>query len=181
MPIPSRPVTVDDLAGKTCWICAESEDERAPPTGTGSRFVHPCKCTLVAHESCLFSWIYSQQSRSSDGDFWARGAAGGGRAGGQEIQVQVRCPQCQMPYRMTDSCSATERWLHNTLSRIARTIASSGRLAVGASVGVCAYVLLSSYGRFAMRTLIGRDLAARVFNRPFDWHVRNVSARHFSL
>lgn len=51
-----RIVTVRDLRNKTCWICSEDETEgdsnaESQARSSKKRFVHPCKCTLVAHES----------------------------------------------------------------------------------------------------------------------------------
>lgn len=172
MPAPSRLITVDDLAGKTCWICAESEDDELS-LGERTRFVHPCGCTLVAHETCLFSWIDTQQ-KASPGRLNLMGAGGGGRAGGQDPNylTPARCPQCQQPYQLTDGASKPERWLHNLLSTVADKVASSAGIALGASLGAGAYVVCTAYGRSATRLLIGRSLADRVFNRPWAWHVR---------
>ncbi|SCU99076.1 LAFA_0G21858g1_1 [Lachancea sp. 'fantastica'] len=42
-----------------CWICLCSGDER-PPMGNLSDahdWVHPCKCSLVAHRKCLLEWV----------------------------------------------------------------------------------------------------------------------------
>ncbi|CEP62509.1 uncharacterized protein LALA0_S05e07228g [Lachancea lanzarotensis] len=42
-----------------CWICLCSGDER-PPMGSLSDshdWVHPCKCSLVAHRKCLLEWV----------------------------------------------------------------------------------------------------------------------------
>lgn len=33
-----------------------------------TRFVHPCNCTLIAHELCLLTWIASQQQTKGDRD-----------------------------------------------------------------------------------------------------------------
>ena len=39
-----------------CFICSEEDTSRAQPA---IGWVHPCRCTLVAHEACLFRWIDS--------------------------------------------------------------------------------------------------------------------------
>lgn len=63
-------VTVADLRTKSCWICSEEDEDRPTfaqssssaeglpgtqrretPVRGRRRFVHPCRCTLVAHES----------------------------------------------------------------------------------------------------------------------------------
>ena len=76
---------------KLCYICREEErydstvqrrsylslplKAFAGPQDPPTRWVHPCKCTLVAHESCLHHWIKTQQR-----DF--------GRS------KALKCPQC---------------------------------------------------------------------------------------
>lgn len=64
----AKVITVDDVRNKVCWICQETEKDevqsatqanaRDANNGNGKRrkrkaktFVHPCNCTLVAHES----------------------------------------------------------------------------------------------------------------------------------
>ena len=55
------PHSTDDLTYLYCWVCSEEEDRSILPSSsrvgqgsgdsaTTSRFVHPCKCSLVAHE-----------------------------------------------------------------------------------------------------------------------------------
>ncbi|WFC97232.1 hypothetical protein MBRA1_003898 [Malassezia brasiliensis] len=55
------PCRVSDLRYLYCWVCSEEEvrspagtptNERRTPAASTSRFVHPCKCSLVAHEKC---------------------------------------------------------------------------------------------------------------------------------
>jgi E3 ubiquitin-protein ligase DOA10 len=42
--------------------------------------VHPCNCTLIAHESCLLEWIKSSQ--------------------GDRNNNALKCPQCGAKYDM---------------------------------------------------------------------------------
>lgn len=168
----SGPITVDDISGKSCWICAESEDDDDAQNGS-SKFVHPCGCSLVAHATCLFSWIDAQQKSSPRGLNFS-GAGAGGRAGGQDphSMASARCPQCQQPYRITDAASRPERWLRSLLSRSAHTLSNHTGTALLAALGAGAYVICNSYGRLATRLLVGRKLANRVFGRTWSWHVR---------
>lgn len=65
-PHASRQITVHDLKNKVCWICQDGEEDEVqsqqqqqqhqggsthPLPRRKRRFVHPCKCTLVAHEA----------------------------------------------------------------------------------------------------------------------------------
>lgn len=61
------PYAVNDLPYLYCWVCSEEEIRspedisRASKLGSAestSRFVHPCKCSLVAHEKvCYHSYL----------------------------------------------------------------------------------------------------------------------------
>lgn len=53
------PCRVSDLHYLYCWVCSEEEvrspggtpaNQRPTSAASTSRFVHPCKCSLVAHE-----------------------------------------------------------------------------------------------------------------------------------
>lgn len=71
------PLSVPDLRYAYCWVCSEEEvrDPLAASLSSSyrtdgysslrSRFVHPCKCSLVAHEKVSFGcsttwclWLY---------------------------------------------------------------------------------------------------------------------------
>lgn len=41
--------TIADLRLKSCWVCLESSTE----VSDAPLFVHPCKCSLLAHRTCL--------------------------------------------------------------------------------------------------------------------------------
>ncbi|KAF5354369.1 hypothetical protein D9758_010771 [Tetrapyrgos nigripes] len=76
-----RVPTIDDLRVKVCFICREEEENTSTSsqgTSPSSIWTHPCKCTLIAHESCLLSWIKSAQTSSK--------------------QDALKCPQCQTHY-----------------------------------------------------------------------------------
>ena len=56
---PTSAPTIDDLRVRLCYIC---RDEEAHGDPAPRRWVHPCSCTLIAHESCLLHWIRTAQS-----------------------------------------------------------------------------------------------------------------------
>src|SRR5579863_5305303 len=95
-----REPTVYDLRVKLCYICLEEEHydsalslrlTQSPctfnvnslinvslgPPNLPPVWTHPCKCTLIAHESCLLHWINTQQCEF-------------GRS-----RNEVKCPQCR--------------------------------------------------------------------------------------
>ena len=131
--------TVDDLRVKLCYICREEERHdsallscsclfstkrilgppQPPPVWT-----HPCKCTLVAHETCLHHWIKTQQR-----DF--------GRSRGE-----LKCPQCGELYEFEGFNPLILR-IFNTVNR---TLSRSGRFITACCVGTV--VLSSGAGEF---------------------------------
>ncbi|KAI9432728.1 hypothetical protein H4582DRAFT_1992420 [Lactarius indigo] len=136
-----RVPTVDDLRVKLCYICREEErydSPQDPPTA----WVHPCKCTLVAHESCLHHWIKTQQR-----DF--------GRS------KALKCPQCGDRYETEGFNSPTLRILdsvNHILSNSGRliTVCCAGTIVLSFGAGV--YFTFTTYGAFAVREFIGPDL-----------------------
>lgn len=68
---------------KRCWICYVSDSEDDAPT---SDWKSPCKCSLVAHESCLLDWIADMQKTSREN----------GESG------KLACPQCKTPIRLNE-------------------------------------------------------------------------------
>ncbi|KAH9034481.1 hypothetical protein EDB85DRAFT_1005320 [Lactarius pseudohatsudake] len=136
-----RVPTVDDLRVKLCYICREEErydSPQDPPTA----WVHPCKCTLVAHESCLHHWIKTQQH-----DF--------GRS------KALKCPQCGDRYETEGFNSPTLRILdtvNHILSNSGRlvTVCCAGTIVLSFGAGV--YFTFTTYGAFAVREFIGPDL-----------------------
>jgi len=121
-----REPTVDNLRVKLCYICLEEEHydsalsprlKQSPctsnvvnplinvslgPLDPPPVWTHPCKCTLIAHESCLLHWINTQQR-----DF--------GRS-----RNEVKCPQCRELFEFVDYNPTALRilsFVHRTLSR----------------------------------------------------------------
>jgi len=86
------------------------------------KWVHPCSCKLVAHESCLLSWISQSQLQNSD-------------TSGENA---LRCPQCKARYvidsdnplvlRVFDSINRMlSRWgKYVTLGTVVSVVISSG-------------------------------------------------------
>ncbi|KAG9080724.1 hypothetical protein FRC06_006219 [Ceratobasidium sp. 370] len=80
--------TVYDLKTRVCWICMEEESHPITPSDK-PRWIHPCKCTLIAHELCLLTWI----SESTV-------------PGSQNANNAMCCPQCKTKYQIEGNKSA---------------------------------------------------------------------------
>lgn len=71
--------TIDEEE-KRCWICYTSDAEEEAPK---SDWKSPCRCTLIAHESCLLEWIADLQRSENN------------NSGGK-----IACPQCKTQIRL---------------------------------------------------------------------------------
>lgn len=150
-----RTVTVRDLRNKTCWICSEEEEDTASASASLSgmaaarrrRFVHPCNCTLVAHEGCLLRWI-DQSNRD------------------HPLQKSVTCPQCKAPYVVLNNKSALLR-LFDSVDRLVTLAQPIGAVAL---LGGSVLVACTTYGCVAMRMFLGKHAARRALASPWPWH-----------
>lgn len=152
--LPSR---TSELSYLYCWVCSEDEvrsverdpdgcESRRAPVRR-SRFIHPCKCSLVAHEKCLLSWV--RQCRRNKPD---------------EV---VRCPQCREPYILEQPKPV----ILGILERCRRVMDSL--LPVGATVGATGGLMVAAtaYGCLAIRLFLGSRAARRTLTTPWPWHV----------
>ncbi|KAJ1020032.1 hypothetical protein NDA16_004312 [Ustilago loliicola] len=152
-----RVVTVRDLRTKSCWVCSE-EDEEAPlpaasslsnstPTSRPRRFVHPCNCTLVAHESCLLRWI--DQSKRD-----------------HPLQDHVTCPQCKAPYILINDKTPLLR-VFEFFDRLITRVEPIGAVTL---LGGSILIACTTYGCVAIRMFLGKDAARRALASPWPWH-----------
>lgn len=80
-PVPSqRENEAIEEEEKRCWICYTSDAEEEAPK---SDWKSPCRCTLIAHESCLLEWIADLQRSENN------------NSGGK-----IACPQCKTQIRL---------------------------------------------------------------------------------
>ncbi|KAF8496207.1 hypothetical protein F5888DRAFT_1794746 [Russula emetica] len=150
----SHEPTVDDLRVKLCYICREEERHDSPPHPP-TVWTHPCKCTLVAHESCLLHWIKTQQREF-------------GRSRGD-----LKCPQCGELYEFEGFNPRVLR-IFNTVNR---TLSRSGRIVTACCIGTIIissgagiYLTCASYGAFAVREFVGPDIfRALLTSNPSNW------------
>lgn len=155
-----RVVTVRDLRSKSCWICSEEDEDPLVPLGQESsspgtftatsrkrRFVHPCNCTLVAHESCLLRWI--DQSKRD-----------------HPLQDHVTCPQCKAPYILINNKTTTLK-IFDFFDRLISRVEPLGAAAL---LGGSILVACTTYGCVAIRMFLGKDAARRALASPWPWH-----------
>ncbi|KAF8192722.1 hypothetical protein K438DRAFT_1829535 [Mycena galopus ATCC 62051] len=130
-----RPPTLADLRVKLCYICRDEErDVTTPPRA----WVHPCNCTLVAHESCLLEWI-----KSSEGT-------------GRESSAR-QCPQCKTHYEVESNNPAVLKFLRAIDKTVAR--ADIGFYLAGIYFVVRAvYRAHINYGAWALRKYVGDEM-----------------------
>ncbi|KAF7297258.1 Translation initiation factor eIF2 gamma subunit [Mycena indigotica] len=130
-----RAPTLADLRVKLCYICREEEQGDSPST---KRFVHPCNCTLIAHEACLLEWI-----RTSEGT-------------GRENTAR-QCPQCKTPYEVESQNPAVLRFLRAVDRNLGGV--DLGFYLVGFGFVVRAvYRAQLNYGAWALRSYIGNEV-----------------------
>jgi hypothetical protein len=88
--------------------------QRASSPAPVQRWVHPCTCTLIAHEACLLQWIRSAQT--------TRG----------QREKALKCPQCGSAYELVSDTP-----LALPLLRVANLLSDFAGTTVLAGVGVC--------------------------------------------
>ncbi|PWN20942.1 hypothetical protein BCV69DRAFT_312227 [Microstroma glucosiphilum] len=156
-------ITVDDVRNKVCWICQETEQDevqggtqasaRRPSKANGKRkkrktknFVHPCNCTLVAHESCLLSWI-NRKSTLENPD--------------------VKCPQCAHTFALYNPKPLMLR----LIERLDREISVWGNSAVMCLWAGGALFASGGYGALAVRLWMGKEASRRWLGYP-GWSLK---------
>ncbi|KDQ55926.1 hypothetical protein JAAARDRAFT_59382 [Jaapia argillacea MUCL 33604] len=140
-----RVPTVNDLRVKECYICRE-EERHDQPTQPPRAWVHPCSCTLIAHESCLLHWISTSQSNARSGSSQANA---------------LKCPQCGSKYELVSD----RPWTLKLLDVANRALSVGGRVVSVGAVGVivCSfgagiYLLCTAYGAFAVQEFLGKEM-----------------------
>ncbi|EPY51610.1 ubiquitin-protein ligase E3 [Schizosaccharomyces cryophilus OY26] len=107
---------VDKRYPLRCWICYDEFDGVRNPKDPWRR---PCKCSLIAHESCLVSYVTSS--------------------------TNTRCPQCLNEYIIARPMKANCRVLHAV--GLCQNI-ESGLVQIALGTGVCLGIGKSVYSIF---------------------------------
>ncbi|KAF8889093.1 hypothetical protein BD779DRAFT_1521910 [Infundibulicybe gibba] len=147
--------TIDDLRVKLCYICREeehsSEQSQSPPVA----WTHPCNCTLIAHSSCLLRWVEAAQASPT------------------RAANALKCPQCGEQYDMESENPLLLRLLsrgHALLKKCGRFIFIGGLVGGVAVIGSSIYIVLTSYGAWAVRHFIGQEMFDLLLtSEPSNW------------
>lgn len=129
----------------TGWICysSEADDDEVHRKG---RWVHPCKCNLFCHESCLLSWIAEYQSRDERRDFAST----------------VSCPQCKTPYIIRQSPSRLLETLEGLKKGWEKLSTRAAVCGVGFGITSISYV----YGMSACQAFLGPQAFDQLIRQP---------------
>jgi hypothetical protein len=124
------------------------EPERHP-----KRWIHPCTCTLIAHEQCLLTWIETKEADTT--------------------QNELKCPQCGTKYEIESKKTFLFQVLStadNFMGRLGRKVTLVAIAVVGGAFGVTMYVLSTAYGAYAIRRLVGQELFDVILtDEPINW------------
>lgn len=131
--------TVSPQQTRRCWICFEEEEEsQIRLQGSESNWRHPCKCSLLAHEECLLTWVDETQKSSAQGVNSSR---------------TIRCPQCKEPYKIRSKHSLSVSLMTFADGWITRALLATIPLGFAKAIGInCFY-----YGQGAMLDVLGED------------------------
>ncbi|TFK72383.1 hypothetical protein BDN72DRAFT_894884 [Pluteus cervinus] len=153
---PNRVPTIDDLRVKLCYICREEEGpEQDQPAGPPKQWIHPCRCTLVAHETCLLQWIQSAERDAS------------------RAPNALKCPQCSSQYQMQSKNPFVLRLmkkLNGTGLWMGRWFLLGSAAGIIVVVGSGFFVMMTAYGAWAVRQFIGNEMFDLLLtDDPANW------------
>ncbi|KAJ3931143.1 MAG: hypothetical protein NXY57DRAFT_1008733 [Lentinula lateritia] len=150
-PSDRKPPTINDLRVKECYICRD-EERYDDPAANRREWVHPCKCKLIAHQSCLKSFVTTGPAN------------------------RRKCPQCGFEYQIQSSLA----FLSSSLFfRIGDTIFQTMGMSFLATsaVGLATFTAVSvvtvgtGYGAIAVREYFGPGLFDLLLtDEPTNWH-----------
>ncbi|PUU78738.1 hypothetical protein B9Z19DRAFT_1083507 [Tuber borchii] len=145
---PARSLNEEEEEEKRCWICYTSEAEEELPK---SDWKSPCKCTLVAHESCLLEWIADLQRPENN------------NPGGK-----IACPQCKTQIRLKERKSL----VLDIVEVITRVVGRTVPVLLLAGVGSVVFVGCTVYGVNTIYAVCGPAYANQILlgrNSEFAW------------
>ncbi|KAL1746538.1 hypothetical protein HDZ31DRAFT_33931 [Schizophyllum fasciatum] len=140
-------IRVDQLKRRTCFICQQEETFEVA-SNPSDAWVHPCRCTLLAHRACLVNWINAVHLPKAQDPF----------------EMEVRCPQCDEPYTLISRDNVPSRLLKlldlgNKALEGCVQIGLRGLL-VGTilSCSRTIYTVFVAYGAASVRLYIGEEM-----------------------
>lgn len=159
--------TVDQIPSKTCFICyGDSSEDSTAPSSTPNikmserKWIHPCKCSLLAHEDCLLHWVQvSKPAASKD--------------------LPVLCPQCNTPYTINQ----VDFPILNFIERIEAIWTKNVSKLLMVGIGMGSWTLLGLYGLWSIRQLAGDRLAEQrtYLSLMLACSLAHRSCYHFSV
>ncbi|KAL1734803.1 hypothetical protein EV714DRAFT_201789 [Schizophyllum commune] len=140
-------IRLEQLSRRTCFICQQEErfNANSSPSNT---WVHPCRCTLLAHRTCLVNWINAVHLPKAPDPY----------------KMEVRCPQCNEVYTFAVNHSAPSRLLKvlDLGNKVVEGVVQIGMraLVVGSllSFGRSIYTVFIAYGAASIRLYIGEEM-----------------------
>ncbi|KAH8822698.1 hypothetical protein DL96DRAFT_1618805, partial [Flagelloscypha sp. PMI_526] len=142
--------TIDDLRVKTCYVCQEEEHWNSATPSSPQPWVHPCQCTLVAHEKCLLQWIRAAQKNKPS--------------------EPVKCPQCGFIYEW----ESDRPLIFRVLQVGNRVLEAGGTLIVAGLVGgvlggtvAGTVIAMTAYGAHAIYRFFGSEMFSLVLSPDF--------------
>lgn len=168
----SLPRRASDLKYKYCWVCSEEEvqtsnsfqngvcKDASRSTSSRSRFIHPCKCSLVAHEKvCIFSNLFANMVQCLLS--WIR------QCSRDRPGAAIVCPQCKAPYELEQPRSL----MLTVLEYVNRTIRSAIPLSASV-IGIAGvWIAATAHGSWSVRMFLGERVAQRLLTSPWPLHV----------
>ncbi|KDQ23993.1 hypothetical protein PLEOSDRAFT_1059171 [Pleurotus ostreatus PC15] len=146
--------TVNDLKVRTCYVCREEERHTERPNPPKA-WVHPCNCTLVAHEACLLQWIRTAQSDSA------------------RAKNALKCPQCGTQYELQSEKSIFLRVftsVNGTMQFMGRMFTVFTMAGIVAVFGTGIYIVSTAYGAYALKEFIGNEMFNLLLTEePANW------------
>ncbi|KAL0633766.1 hypothetical protein Q9L58_007305 [Maublancomyces gigas] len=147
-PEPVQKEIIHEEEEKRCWICYTSDAEEEAPK---SDWKSPCRCTLIAHESCLLEWIADLQRSENN------------NSGGK-----ISCPQCKTQIRLKQKRSM----VLEVVEGAGRAVGKAVPVLILAGVGSVVFVACTVYGVNTIYAVCGPEYANRVLLGPdseFSW------------
>ncbi len=144
---------------KQCWICLGTDSEPPPLNNPkGHEWIHPCRCSLLAHRTCLLEWINELEKNNGNetdnvivaNDEINHSTQGKGpffikKDENTFIYSGITCPQCSQPIYITIARSkvlTTRKKIENTILTSSFSILMS-TLATG-TITVVYFILMGA-------------------------------------
>ncbi|KIK69418.1 hypothetical protein GYMLUDRAFT_35480 [Collybiopsis luxurians FD-317 M1] len=147
-----KPPTIHDLRVKECYICRDEERYDDPPE-LRREWVHPCKCTLIAHQACLMESLTRRPVK------------------------RPKCPQCGYEYQTERNLPllATSLFFRigDTLFQaMGMSFITTSAIGIGVFTVTSVFAVGTGYGAIAVREYFGAQLYDLLLTEePTNWRL----------